>query len=247
MLLKTNIKNYYYSFIENKKFKDYFSTRDKAEILRKTYKVHTSSSGSLVGDGLVLTAAHAIRDNDQPRIFYREKVLDADVVYRDLYSDIMLLKFDAGRLSGKLPHLEIADSVKIGQSAYSVGFPLGFHTNFEPFFYKVDVTSVKSQLRPNFFHLNGEFTVGCSGMAICNQLGQVIGVFSGKLEPADEDEVYPADWNLASSAEYFSRKLEKYLPASTSKIQRAYLTQERLASKLLSSAVVVFATGKTNN
>ena len=90
-----------------------------------------AGSGFIVSsDGLVVTNRHVVSDTDASYTLYANdgKKYDVEVVARDSYLDIAILKIKGG---GTFPYLEFGNSntLKLGQSVVAIGNALGQFRN----------------------------------------------------------------------------------------------------------------------
>ena len=220
-------------------FAEYFLFKDNAEKVTRLHNVGAMSSGSLVGQGLVLTVAHSLEKHESPKIIYRNKILNAKVLFKHPDFDAMLLRFDPSFFDGDLPYLEFGNTVNLGENVYGLGFPLPEKLNFQPVFYRADVTSTDIYRAPQHFQFCGEISGGCSGTALVNDFGKVVGVVSKKAEPYHDME-FPNNWNLAVATPYFIRSIKRYLPPNF-RNQQSRLPSQKIAKILKNTAVVVLA------
>jgi S1-C subfamily serine protease len=223
-------------------FAEYFLFKDNAEKVTRLHNVGAMSSGSLVGQGLVLTVAHAVENDESPKIIYKNKILKAKVLFKHTDVDAMLLSFDPSSFEGDLPYLEFGNTVNLGENVYGLGFPLPEKLNFQPVFYSAQVASTDIYRAPQYFQFSGEISNGCSGTALVNDFGKVQGIVSKKAEPYNDMEL-PNNWNLAVSTPYFINEIKRYLPP-TSRDQQSRMSSQRIARILEDTAVVVLACEK---
>ena len=220
-------------------FAEYFLFKDNAQKVTRLHNVGAMSSGSLVGQGLVLTVAHALESDESPKIIYRNKILKAKILYKHSYVDAMLLGFDPSSFDGDLPYLGFSNTVNLGENVYGLGFPLPEKLNFQPVFYSAEVTSTDIYRAPQYFQFCGEISNGCSGTALVNDFGKVVGIVSKKAEAYNDVEL-PNNWNLAVATPYFIKSIKRYLPPTSSN-QQSRLSSQKVAKLLENTAVVVLA------
>ncbi len=222
-------------------FAEYLLFKNNADKVAKLHRVRAVSSGSIIGNGLVLTAAHAIDRNETAKILYKQKVVKARILERLPKIDVMLLEFDDSEFEEQIPHLELSfEPVTLGQKVFGVSFPLADEMNFQPTFYNSDVSSVKIEKEPHLFKLNSEMSEGCSGMCVVNEFAKVVGVVTTKAEASANGGEIPADWNFATSTRCFRDSIQQYLPQSSNRLNHR-LSNESLAQKLSRAAVLVLA------
>jgi S1-C subfamily serine protease len=143
----------------------------------------TGSGFVLDERGYILTNAHVVEGARKAEIRFEEggKVVDADIVGRDLSTDIAVLKVDPGEV--KLHPLPLGDSrrVRVGDPAIAIGNPFGYD--------RTVTTGIISALQRQITAPNG-FTIGHviqtdapinpgnSGGPLLDARGRVIGVNS---------------------------------------------------------------------
>jgi S1-C subfamily serine protease len=222
-------------------FAEYLLFKNNADKVAKLHRVRATSSGSIIGNGLVLTAAHAIDRNEAAKILYRQKVVKARILERMPKIDVMLLEFEDSEFEEQIPHLELSfEPVTLGQKVFGVSFPLADEMNFQPTFYNSDVSSVKIENESHLFKLNSELSEGCSGMNVVNEFAKVVGVVNSRAEALANGGETPADWNFATSTRYFWDSIQKYLPKRLAR-HNSRLSTESIAKKLTQTSVVVLA------
>jgi S1-C subfamily serine protease len=229
-------------------FNDFFSIqtkKEKLEQLELLHRVKSSSSGALVGRNLVLTANHAIEDDECAKILYKETVLEAKVLVRFPKIDVMLLEFDDSNIVGDVQRLEFGFSeARLGQKCYSTGYPLADMVGFNPVFYSFEVSRLKVDQKPHVFQLNkNEVSKGCSGMPVVNDRLEVLGVVTSKAGNLMFGEELPKNWGFATKSQYFANSIKRYLPASSAH-RHARLSSEKIATHLEATAVLVLACEK---
>jgi hypothetical protein len=138
------------------------------------------ATGIVVADGLILTNAHVVEGNPRPTIHTRdrlqnEQTYSGQVIADDRSVDMALIQISARGL----PIAPLADStaqVKVGDTVYALGSPVGFHWKLTT----AKVIEVQSQcglpglkcirMPRNFLH------PGNSGGPLLDATGMVIGI-----------------------------------------------------------------------
>jgi S1-C subfamily serine protease len=222
-------------------FCDFIEFKTKRDALDKIQSIRASSSGAFVGEGLVLTAAHAIEGNQRAKVLYKNFVLDAEILVRLPKLDVMLLGLTERKFIGEIPKIGFSDSrLGVGQKLFGVGFPLPDKVNFNSLFYEMTVSRLKIDRSPHLFQFSGELSQGVSGASLVNDRCQVVGVAVRKAQKRNNSLDLPNDWNLGVKQEYFFNAIEKYIPCrSASACPR--LSAESIARRLNQTAVVVLA------
>lgn len=222
-------------------FRNFIEFKTKSDALDKIRSVRAASSGAFVGEGLVLTASHAVAKNERAKIFYKDRVCDAEPLVRLPELDILLLGITDRKLIGQIPTLGFSDSVlSLGQQLYGVGFPLPEKVYFNSLLYEMRVSRVEIDLNPDVFMCSGELSQGCSGMCLVDDRCKIVGVVVRKAKRGKRYPDLPNDWNLAVKRESFVNSIEKYIPYR-SKSPSPRLTAEFIARRLNETAVVVLA------
>jgi S1-C subfamily serine protease len=132
-------------------------------------------------DGLILTNAHVVENNPRPTIHIRdqqqnEQTYDGQVVADDLSVDLALIQLSGASGLPIAPWAESSTQVKVGDTVYALGSPVGFHWKLT----QSKVIEVQSQcgvpglrcirMPRNFLH------PGNSGGPLLDVTGQVIGI-----------------------------------------------------------------------
>lgn len=150
-------------------------------------------------DGHILTNTHVIGEADWIVVILGDGTfLDADVVGRDEFADLVLLKVNAGH---RMPVIPLAEpgKVKPGQWAFAVGNPKGIaHTSGKLSFtvgtvsgLGRDMTSVlgtEGRFYGNMIEVDLSVCPGSSGGPLLNSSGEVVGVVTAMGIPDDGDD-----------------------------------------------------------
>ena len=224
-------------------FASFVDPKYKMQWLKDLYRVSAFSSGLLLGQGLVLTAAHAVNQKKCARILYKDRLIKAEVLVRLQDIDIMLLKVKDSGLGSNNHAVGFSNSVNLGEKLYIVGFPLPDILDFQPLFYSIDVTALEIKNKPHLIQVNGDIWEGCSGMILVNDRLEVAGVINSKKSNNPSIKKIPHDWNFATRAEYFINSIEAYLPRRSQR-QHLKLSPQKLASHLHRYAVPILACEK---
>lgn len=135
-------------------------------------------SGFIISqDGYVLTNAHVVADTDEVMVKLTDKrEFQARVIGFDRYTDVALIKIDAG----SLPVVTVGDPNRLeaGEWVAAIGAPFGFENSVT-----VGVVSAKGRLLPNgsyvpFIQTDVAVNPGNSGGPLFSTRGDVIGINS---------------------------------------------------------------------
>lgn len=153
-----------------------------------------SSSGSVSGSGLVisengyiLTNYHVIEDAHTQGSVIQVVTFDggeyiADVVGVETDSDLAVLKIGAGGLTPA--YLGNSDEMRVGQTVYAVGNPLGelTYTMTSGIVSALDRNiTTDINVTVNMFQIDAAVNNGNSGGPVYNAYGQVIGIVTAKF------------------------------------------------------------------
>ena len=144
-----------------------------------------SGSGVIVSaDGYIMTNQHVIDGADEIRVVLPDEgTFPAALVGEDVLTDLALLKIERGGL----PFVPLGDSaaVRVGESVFAVGNPLGF---FQQTVTSGIVSAVGRQVRiPDsqyaytFLQTDAVINPGNSGGPLVNLRGEIIGINSAKV------------------------------------------------------------------
>ena len=140
--------------------------------------VQSLGSGFIISaDGYVVTNYHVVAEADEVMVRLSDKrVLPAEVVGSDRYSDVALLKLKANNL----PVAQIGDarSIKVGAWVLAIGSPYGFDHSVT-----AGIVSAKGRSLPNanyvpFIQTDVAINPGNSGGPLIDLNGKVIGINS---------------------------------------------------------------------
>ncbi len=143
-----------------------------------------SGTGFFISDdGYLITNDHVVREGARFEVVVEGGKYKAECVRKDKSADLALLKVDL-KTEG-LPLADKADA-KVGQSVYSLGFPLTQLLGEEPKF-TAGMINALSGMQDDWgrFQFSAQVTLGNSGGALVNDIGNVVGVvvsgFTGAL------------------------------------------------------------------
>jgi S1-C subfamily serine protease len=144
-------------------------------------RVISSGSGFFISeDGLLLTAAHVIVDDNPIQVKVGETELPARIVRMDVVNDIAILK-----VTGAFHYLPLGNStgVKLGSMIFTIGYPEPHVQGLEPKLTKGEINSLAGlHDDPRKFQISAPIQPGNSGGPIIDEMGNVIGIVDSSLD-----------------------------------------------------------------
>lgn len=156
-------------------------------------EVQVVGSGFLISaDGLVVTNEHVAGQSKFVRcVLYNKEEVDAEVVGTDPYTDLAVLRLDAG--GKKLPFCKLgrSETLRVGETVLAMGSPHGLARSVS-----VGIVSVTDRYLPDqgdkmvspfntWIQTDAAINPGNSGGPLVNLKGEVIGVNARVLQGAE--------------------------------------------------------------
>jgi S1-C subfamily serine protease len=177
----------------------------------------------ITADGYVVTCQHVINSSRRLRVKTVTGVVDAKLVAQDKENDLALLKIEG---SYEPVSFAAASSAKLGQTIFTLGFPMPDLQGFEPKVTKGVISSlsgISDDIR--HYQIDAAIQSGNSGGPLADEAGNIVGILDLTLNPG---YVLQETGNLPQNVNYAVRKsyLMAFLEARREVVGRLSIAAE---------------------
>jgi len=163
-------------FGKNDPFNDFFD-RFFGDERPHDFKQRSLGSGFIINkDGYIVTNNHVVENADKIEVILKdEKEFDAEIVGRDVNTDLALIKIKPDR---DLPVLLFGDSdaLKVGQWVVAIGSPFGLEHTVTAGIVSAKGRVIGSGPYDDFIQTDASINPGNSGGPLINMQGKVVGI-----------------------------------------------------------------------
>lgn len=144
---------------------------------QKEFKQRSLGSGFIINrEGYIVTNNHVIEDADKVKVILNDgKEFDAQVLGRDVETDIAVIKIKAGH---NLPVIELGDSeaLRVGQWVVAIGNPFGLEHTVTAGIVSAKGRTIGSGPYDDFIQTDASINPGNSGGPLLDMNGRVVGI-----------------------------------------------------------------------
>jgi S1-C subfamily serine protease len=190
----------------------------------------------ITDDGFLLSCYHVVANTTHIMVNTEDDLYSAEVVSSDPANDVVLLKVEGSFHS--LPFVS-NPNVKLGDSIFTIGFPLISLQGVEPKLTKGEISSLTGlQDDPRAFQVSAAVQPGNSGGPLVDEYGNVVGIIAARI--SDEAAIQfsgmiPQNVNYAVKSSCAQAMLNS-TPDLPVKLKKPYLAKERKFADVVQEA-----------
>ncbi len=157
-------------------FREFMEPFSRQQNPRKNYEQNSLGSGFIISkDGYIVTNNHVIEGADAVSVkLYDDKEYDAEVIGRDLKTDLALIKIEAEDL---VPlNLGNSSDLKVGTWVVAIGSPFGLEQTVTAGIVSAKGRILGSGPYDDFIQTDASINPGNSGGPLLNLEGEVVGI-----------------------------------------------------------------------
>jgi len=172
-----NVFNFFRGpFSKDDPFRDFFE-RYYGDERHRNFKQRSLGSGFIIDqEGYIVTNNHVVENADKITVVLEdEKEFNAEIIGRDPYTDIALLKIKSEKKFSPVP-LGDSDALKVGQWVVAIGNPFGLSQTVTAGIVSAKGRVIGSGPYDDFIQTDASINPGNSGGPLIDTSGEVVGI-----------------------------------------------------------------------
>ncbi|MBN2075188.1 MAG: trypsin-like peptidase domain-containing protein [Dehalococcoidales bacterium] len=143
-----------------------------------------SGTGIIIdNNGYIITNNHVVEKGYSASIYFRDKAINAEIVFRDPDKDLAILKCP----NGNYPAITLGSTIQpaLGEDVIAIGFPFSSVLGDSPSLSKGVVSALRTIDGLKYIQTDASLNPGNSGGPLINTRGEVIGINTLKLSESE--------------------------------------------------------------